>query len=108
MGWKTLKGFITAICFSFATLILIATPFSFGTFTFASILAFLGGTLWIDFTKPLSAQNLSPAKLNIAKVAIWGLVLFFVTMFVYSISIGEDHLNGKAFVQLITALLKAM
>ena len=108
MSSKTLKGFITAICFLFATLILIATPFSFGTFTFASILAFLGGALWIDFTKPLGAQNLSPAQRNIAKVAIWGLVLFFVTMFIYSVFNGEVHLNGRGFVQLITTLLKAM
>lgn len=108
MIWKIFKGLITAICLSFATIILIAAPFSLGTFGFACFLAFLGGALWIDFTKPLSAQNLSPAQLNIGKAAIWGLVIFFVAMFVYSIFNGEVHLNGRAFVQLITALLKAM
>jgi hypothetical protein len=108
MIWKTFKSLITAICLSFATIILIAAPFSFGTFAFACFLAFLGGALWIDFTKPLSAQNLSSAQRNIAKAAIWGLVIFFNTMFVYGLFNGESHLNGRGFVQLITALLKAM
>jgi hypothetical protein len=108
MIWKIVKGLITAICLSFATIILISAPFSLGTFAFACFLAFLGGALWIDFTKPISAQNLSPAQRNIAKAAIWGLVIFFVTMFVYSFFNGEVHLNGRGFVQLITALLKAM
>jgi hypothetical protein len=108
MIWKIFKGLISAICLSFATIILIAVPFSLGTFAFACFLAFLGGALWIDFTKPLSAQNLTPAQLNIAKATIWGLVIFFVTMFVYSIFNGESHLNGRGFVQLITALLKAI
>lgn len=108
MIWKTFKGLITAICLSFATIILITAPFSLGTFSFACFLAFLGGALWIDFTIPISAQNLSPAQRNISKAAIWGLVIFFVSMFVYLIFDGESHLNGRRFVQLITALLKAM
>ena len=108
MIWTIIKGLITAICLSFATLILISGPFSFGALAFACFLAFLGSALWIDFTKPLSAQNLSPAQLNISKAAIWGLIIFFVSMFVYSIFNGEVHLNGRSFVQLISALLKAM
>ncbi|KQT42497.1 MULTISPECIES: hypothetical protein [unclassified Methylophilus] len=108
MIWKIFKGLINAICLSFATIVLIAAPFSLGIFAFACFLAFLGGALLIDFTKPLSAQNLSPTQRNIAKVAIWGLAIFFVTMFVYSLFNGESHLNGRGFVQLITSLLKAM
>ena len=108
MIWRIIKGLITAICLSFATLILISGPFSFGSLAFTCFLAFLGSALWIDFTKPLSAQNLSPAQLNIAKAAIWGLIIFFVCIFVYSNFNGEVHLNGRSFVQLISALLKAM
>jgi len=108
MIWNVFKTLITAVCLLFATLIVVATPFSFGTFAFACFLVFMGAALWIDYTKPLSAQNLSPAQRNLAKVAVWGLVIFFVTMFVYSIFNGEVHLNSRGFVQLITALLKAL
>ena len=108
MIWKTFKGLITTICLSLATFTLIAAPFELGTIAFACFMAFLGSALWIDFTKPLSAQNLSPVQRNIAKAAIWGLVIFFVTMFAYGLFNGEAHLNGRGFVQLITALLKAM
>lgn len=108
MIWKIFKGLITAICLSLATIILIASPFNFGLFAIACFLAFLGAALCIDFTKPLSSQNLSTTQRNIAKVGIWGLVIFFVTMFFYSIFNGEVHLNGRGFVQLIAALLKAL
>jgi hypothetical protein len=108
MIWITLKGLTTAICLSFATIILIIAPLSLGTFAFACFLAFLGVGLWIDFKKPISAQNLSPSQRTIAKVAIWGVVMFFVSMFVYRIFDGESHFNSRGFVQLITALLKAM
>ena len=108
MLWKAIKGLITAICLSLATLILSTEQFSLGAFAFACFLAFLGGALWIDFTKPLSTQNLSTTQRNLAKAAIWGLVIFFVAMFVYSLFKGEVHLNGRSFVQLIAALLKAL
>lgn len=108
MIWNVFKTLITAICLLFATLIVVATPFNFGTFAIACFLVFMGAALWINYTKPLSAQNLSPAQRNLAKVAVWGLVIFFVTMFIYSIFNGEVHLNGRGFVQLITALLKAL
>ena len=108
MFWKSFKGLITAICLSFATLILIVAPFSLGTFAFACFLAFLGGALWIDFTKPLSTQNLSTTQRNVVKVGIWGLVILFVTMFVSIIFSGEVHLNGRGFVQLIFALLEVL
>ncbi|HEY0562817.1 MAG TPA: hypothetical protein VGD04_05785, partial [Methylophilus sp.] len=98
----------TSVCLLFATIIVVAIPFSLGTFAFACFLVFMGAALWIDYTKPLSAQNLSPAQRNLAKVAVWGLVILFVTMFVYSLFNVEVHLNGRGFVQLITALLKAL
>ena len=108
MIWNVFKSLITTVCLLFATLIVVATPFSFGTSAFACFLVFMGAALWIDYTKPLSAQNLSPAQRNLAKVAVWCLVILFVTMFVYSLFNGEVHLNGRGFVQLITALLKAL
>lgn len=108
MIWKTFKGLITVICLSFATLILIAAPFDVGIFIIACFLAFLGGALWIDFSKPLSAQNLSPTHCNLIKVGIGGLVILFVTMFIYSLVNGEVHLSGKGFFQLIIALLQVL
>lgn len=108
MIWNVFKSLITTVCLLFATIIVVTTPFSFGTFAFTCFLVFMGATLWIDYTKPISAQNLSPAKRNLAKLAVWSLVIFFITMIVYSIFNGEGHLNGRGFVQLITALLKAL
>lgn len=108
MIWKTFKGLITAICLSFATLILFTIPFNLGTFAFACGLAFLGGALWIDFTKPLNAQNLSTTQRNLANVGVWGLLILFVIMFATSLFREGVHFNGRAFVQFIAALLKAL
>ena len=108
MIWKTFKGLITTICWSFASLILIAEPFEFATFAFACFLFFLGTALWIDFTKPLSHQSLSANQRKVAKLAIWGLVIFFAVMFASSIFSGDVHLNTRGFVQLISSLLKIM
>ena len=87
-------------------LILIAVPFSLGAFAFACFLAFLGGAIWIDFTKPLSTQNLSTTQRSIIKIVICGLVILFVSMLVYSVFNGETHINGRGVVQLILALLE--
>ena len=108
MIWNAFKTLITAVCLLFATFIIIVAPFSFGSFSFACFLVFMGLALWIDYTKPLSTQNLSPAQRRLSKLAIWGLVIFFVSIFIYSILNGEAHLNGRSFVQLITALLKSI
>ena len=108
MIWNAFKTIITTLCLLFATLILVATPLDFAALAFACFMAFMGAALWIDFTKPLSVQNISPTQRNLAKIGVWGLVIFFGTMFIYSIFNGQLHLNGRGFVQLIAALLKAL
>jgi len=108
MIWNVFKSLITTVCLLFATLIVVTIPFNFGTSAFACFLVFMGVALWIDYTKPLSVQNLSLVQRNLARAAIWGLIILFVSMFVYSVFIGESNFSGRGFVQLITALLKAL
>jgi hypothetical protein len=108
MIWNVFKTLITTVCLLFATLIIVVAPFNFETFAFACFFVLLGAALWIDYTKSLSAQNLSPALRSLVKVAIWGMVILFITMFVYSIFNGEYHSNGRGFVHLISTLLKAL
>jgi hypothetical protein len=108
MIWKVFKSLITAICLSFATLILIIAPFNFGIFGFACFLVFMGSALWIDFTKPQDSQNITPTQRNLAKVAIWGLGIIFTIMFISSFFSSDTHVNSRGFVQIITALLKAL
>jgi|GEM_PF-1298260 len=108
MIWETFKLIISAISLFVAALIIVHEPLNLGTLGFASLFAFLAGALWIDYTKPQKSQNISPTQRNLAKAAIWGLVIIFTIMFISSFFTSDAHVNSRGFVQLISALLKAL
>ncbi|HSI37691.1 MAG TPA: hypothetical protein VK946_01310 [Methylotenera sp.] len=108
MIWKALKLFISAICLFVATLALLLKPFSFINVGIASLFTFLAAALWIDYTKPQGSQNITPTQRSLAKIAIGVLVIIFIIMFISSFFTSDVHVNSRGFVQIITALLKAL
>lgn len=85
MLWVPIKFLISLICLYVAYFGFTTGPVNIGSILIAGLFIFLAAALWIDYTKPQVAQNISPIRRKLSKIAIWGLVVIF-TLFFYSLS----------------------
>ena len=108
MIWKLFKLFISSICLCVAILIIVLETINLDILAFSSFFVFLAVAMWIDFTKPLNEQNITPIQKSYFKAAICGLGVVFTAMFISSIYTSETHINSKGFIQIITTLFKAL
>lgn len=108
MFWVPFKFCISLICLYVGYLSLTAGPVNIGSILVAGLFAFLAGALWIDYTKPQDAQNISPVRRKLSKIAICGLVIMFMTFFIHSLLSADTHISPRIFFNFIADLLKAL
>lgn len=104
--WKIFKLLISALCLGLASIIINTAPTKLIAWAIASFILFLAWSLWRDYSKPLSMQNIPIWQRNIAKIAIWGLIICFTVILVYVVLNSHSLLHLRWFIQLLTTLLK--
>ena len=106
MIWNIIKFLVTALSLWFVYKVFFSPPWDLVGVGFGVFLVFMSCMLWVDYEK---IQNQDGLSRKIRKFGIWLLIgIFTVAFVIYVFGSHHGRINLNAFVQIISALLKAL